>query len=442
VGLLLVILLLWPFPAPSQANQAPARWPIESLSVTGNSRYQAERILAAAGLTVGQVAGKEELEAARARLMDTGVFASIGYRYGPAPSNKGFRVTYEVIEAPDVYPFRFERLDASPKEMEDWLRRSEPLFSDRVPATPPVLKRYASAVEAFLASQGKKETVVGGLAPDDAGQMVVVFSPAAPPPTVAQVVFTGNSTVTTPILQNVMAGVAVGTPYTEARFRQVLEANVRPLYDAIGRVRVAFPKVTVQPAKDVLGVAVTVEVQEGEVYSLDKVDLEGGGIPEKELLRAANFKTGDVADFKQIDAGLDRMKKRLTRDGFMHPQTRVDRTIRDAEKKVDLVVHVDPGVRYVFGKLTVEGLDLNGEAAVRKSWSMKQGAPFDGEYPDYFLGRIREDGLFDNLGKTRSAIRVDEQARTVDVTLSFAAPEKPARPGDLRRFPGGIPRGY
>lgn len=439
MGLLLVLLLFWPFPAPSQTNQPPDRWPIESLSVTGNSRYATGRILAVAGLKVGQIAGKEDLEAARARLMDSGVFASIAYSFGPSPSNKGFRVTYEVVEAPDVYPFRFERLDASSKEMEDWLRRSDPLFSDRIPATRPVLKRYAGALEAFLASQGKKETVAGGLAPDDAGQMVVVFSPAAPPPSVAQVMFTGNTTISTPVLQNVMAGVAVGTLYTEARFRQVLEANVRPLFEAAGRIRVAFPKVTAEPAKDVSGVAVTVEVQEGEVYSLDKVKLDGVGLPEKELLRAAAFKTGEVADFKEIDAGLDRMKKRLTRDGFMHPQTRVDRTIRDGEKKVDIVVHVEPGTRYVFGKLTVEGLDLNGEAALRKSWGMKPGAPFDAQYPDYFLGRIREDGLFDNLGKTKSAIRVDEQSHVVDVTLSFAAPEKPPRP---ERFPGGIPRGY
>jgi outer membrane protein assembly factor BamA len=391
---------------------------------------------------VGQVAGKEDLEAARARLMDSGVFASIAYSFGPAPSNKGFRVTYEVIEAPDVFPFRFERLDASPKEMEDWLRRSDPLFLDRIPATQPVLKRYSRSVEAYLASQGKKETVVGGLTPDDAGQMVVVFSPAAPPPSVAQVMFTGNTTISTPILQNVMAGVAVGTLYTEARFRQVLDANIRPLYDAAGRIRVAFPKVTVEPAKDVQGVAVSVEIQEGEVYSLDKVKFDGTGLPEKELLRVADFKTGEVANFKEIDAGLDRMKKRLTRDGYMHPQTRVDRAIRDSEKKVDLVVHVDPGTRYVFGKLTLEGLDINGEAAIRKIWSMKPGAPFDTQYPDYFLSRIREDGLFDNLGKTTSAIRVDEQSHTVDVTLSFAAPEKPARPEDLPRFPGGIPRRY
>ena len=43
------------------------------------------------------------------------------------------------------------------------------------------------------------------------------------------------------------------------------------------------------------------------------------------------------------------------------------------------------------------------------------------DYPDYFLEQIREQGLFDGLGKTRSSIKVDEQSRIVDVTLNFGA---------------------
>jgi outer membrane translocation and assembly module TamA len=86
---------------------------------------------------------------------------------------------------------------------------------------------------------------------------------------------------------------------------------------------------------------------------------------------------------------------------------------------VDLTIHVEPGPQYVFGKLAVQGLDIIGEAAIRRIWGMKPGAPFDAGYPDYFLTRVREDGLFDNLGKTKSAIKLDEQAHTVDVTLVF-----------------------
>jgi len=99
----------------------------------------------------------------------------------------------------------------------------------------------------------------------------------------------------------------------------------------------------------------------------------------------------------------------------------VDRHPDDKKKTVDLVFKPELGTQYMFGKLTVEGLDILSEPSVRKLWTMKEGKPFNADYPDYFLEQIREQGLFDGLGKTRSSLKVDEQNRIVDVTLSFGA---------------------
>ncbi len=261
--------------------------------------------------------------------------------------------------------------------------------------------------------------MTGKLTADDAGRLVVVFSPTAPPPAVAEVRFTGNTVVPVIALQSAITGVAIGMPYNEARFRQLLETSIRPLYDARGRIRVTFPKLQVEKAQQVNGVAVTVDVVEGDVYQLGEVRFQGEGLPEKELRKEGDFKAGDFANFAAIEAGLDRIKKLLRRQGFLKPETSLERLVDDQKKKVDLIVHVDKGPRYVFGKLTIEGLDLNAEAAVRRLWGAKQGAPFDEDYPEYFLKRIREDGVFDNLGKTKSAVKIDQQSRTVDVTLLF-----------------------
>ena len=66
---------------------------------------------------------------------------------------------------------------------------------------------------------------------------------------------------------------------------------------------------------------------------------------------------------------------------------------------------------------------------------MKEGKPFNADYPDYFLEQIREQGLFDGLGKTRSSVKVDEQNRIADVTLSFEASKESdgASPATSRR---------
>jgi outer membrane protein insertion porin family len=64
---------------------------------------------------------------------------------------------------------------------------------------------------------------------------------------------------------------------------------------------------------------------------------------------------------------------------------------------------------------------------IRRRWGLKPGAPFDVEYPDYFLNRVREDGLFDNLGQTKPSVKVDDKTQTVDVTLAFHGEPKPGR---------------
>ncbi len=414
-----------------QAVQPAIRWPIESLAVEGNSLYSSAEILSAAGLKLGQPAGKEEFEAARQRLMTTGFFGSAGYRFKPAPSGKGIVATLEVAEITDVYPIRFERLDTPSPELEDCLRRSDPLFRQKIPPSLPILDRYAKAIQACLAARGHSAPVVGKLSADKSNQFAVVFSPAAPPPSVAEVRFTGNSVLPASALQLAIAGVAIGVPYTESGFRELLDSSVRPLYEARGRIRVTFPKLTIEKSQEVAGVAVTVEVVEGEVYKLGEVSLAGQGLPEADLRKAAAFRTGEIADFSQIGASVDRMKQRLRRSGYLRPDASVEQVIHDDQKSVDLIVHLDKGAQFLFGKLAVQGLDLDGEAAVRQLWAVKPGAPLDAEYPDFFLTTLREDGVFDNLGKTKAETKIDEPSHSVDVTLVFSRADKPA--SDPRR---------
>jgi len=52
-------------------------------------------------------------------------------------------------------------------------------------------------------------------------------------------------------------------------------------------------------------------------------------------------------------------------------------------------------------------------------WGMAKGRPFNPNYPDRFLSRVKEGGVFDNLNKTRSETKVSKGDHTVDVTLYF-----------------------
>jgi len=158
--------------AQSAGSTVPAaRWPIESLRVEGNHTYTAEQILAVAGLTVGQVAGKPEFEAARKRLTDTGAFETVGYKFTPG-SAKGYAALIQVLEVQQAYPAEFENLHVSEQDLRAALRQKDPLFaSGKLAATQPAFERYKNWVEEFVAAKGQPEKIAVGVAPIATGEL-------------------------------------------------------------------------------------------------------------------------------------------------------------------------------------------------------------------------------------------------------------------------------
>ena len=401
-----------------------AKYPIATLAVEGIRNYSSEQILDVAGLKVGQSVGKEDFEAAHNRLVATGAFETVGYRFAPDPNGSGYDATLRVTEV-ETLPVRFQELGAPDGDVEAALRARNPLFSmDKLAASRAVVDRHTAWIQEYLATRGITGKIAGNVAPwPDA--LAVVFRPAKNLPAVAQVTFEGNQALSQEDLRAAIAPVAVGAAYTEEKFRDLLESSIRPLYEAHGHVRVTFPKLRAEPATDVVGVHVFVTVDEGNDYKLGKVAVAGPApLRPQDLIKAAEFKAGEAANFDRVNEGLEKVRKALRHAGYLDAKVTADRDVHDAEKTVDLALRVDAGAQYLMGKLTVIGLDLNGEAEMNRIWSVKEGQPFDAEYPDLFLARVRQQGMFDNLGETKPETKVDPQRHTVDVTLRFAGAVK------------------
>jgi outer membrane protein assembly factor BamA len=400
------------------APSAAAAFPVETLKVEGNTHFPTEKILAVAGLKVGSPAAKESFEAAREHLLATGAFHSVGYEYKPSAAGTGYDATFQVVEVEQLFPYRFEDLPGSEEALRAGLRKQEPLFGDQIPASAEVLNRFARTIEQ-LAGGGAK--VVGKLSLEIPNQPAIVFRPATPRANVAEVRFAGNEVLPSTLLVNTLSGVAIGVPYSEPSMRLLVESSVRRLYEARGRIRVTFPKIAAEksPRADVDGVVVTVTVNEGPSYSLGSVRFAGVSDAE-ELKKVADFRSKDLANFDDIQSGVDRVYQRYRGKGYLRVSGRIERQINDQQHTVDLVVTVEPGAQYLMGKLEIIGLDIMSEPPIRKVWALKPGAPFQPEYPDGFLGSLREQGVFENLGKTSSETHVDDQTHTVDVTLRFS----------------------
>jgi outer membrane protein assembly factor BamA len=416
------------------AKKAPAevssRWPVERLTVEGNRNYTREQVLAVAGLKVGQLAGKAEFEAARDRLTATGVFETVGYKFEPGPNKQGFVASFQVTEVEPAYPVRFEGLRMLNEDIESVLRAKDTLYSPaRLPASKPVIDRYTAWIQEYLVSQGLTEKISGQVTQLAAEQFAIVFRPARNLPAVAQVTFQGNQVVPQGVLRETVHTTAIGSPYTESAFRELLNNAVRPVYEQRGRVRVSFPEVRAEPVSDVEGVHVFVKIDEGQSYELGKVEIAGPSpVDASVLIKAGDFKTGDVANFDRVNEGLEKIRVAVRRAGYLDAKVTSERSIDDARKAVDVAVHIEPGAQYAMGKLTIVGLDLNGEAEITRIWTLKEGKTLNPEYPDHFLNRIKEEGLFDGLGAAKADMKVDAAKHTADVTLTFTGEDPSKQP--------------
>ncbi len=233
-----------------------------------------------------------------------------------------------------------------------------------------------TVIEDYLARTNRKVSVAGRVATEDSGELVVLFRPTKMPPSVAEVRFVGNSVIPTTTLQNAVTGAAVGFVYREKRFREQLELALRPLYEARGYVRVAFPKIETTPAPDVNGLITTVTVEEGAAYKLEKVDVTGGPIEARKLLDVGDFKTNETFDVKAIDVGKDKILRLLRKDGYIRAKLTYARKIDDTKKALVLTLVLEPGPQYKFRNLVLKGLDINSEPVIRKLWALKPGSPF------------------------------------------------------------------
>lgn len=414
-----------------QASAQEGTYVLQSVAVTGLEHFTMRQVAPVLGLEVGQQVKMEDIEKARDRLLATGCFEGIGWRYELAPP-RGLEVTFEVTEPAQFLPWMLDRVPVQREEFEARAREEFPLMRETLPPSDLVLERLAAVLEKLAEERGKKEPMAGRVMLVGKDQLTIVLGPKAPPPNIADVQFVNTKALRADYLQKEMRQLAIGMPFFEPNFRFLLENQIRPYYDAVGRLKAQWKSITAAPAPGMFGVVVTVEVDEGPVYKLERIQVRGTPLSEDEIQELGQFKTGETAAMSEIGKGILRVLDRLKEQGHMKASYKAMRRILEDRQAVELVVDVDPGPVYTMGRLEIRGLDLESEPVIRKMWAIKPGEPYRGGYAAAFVQRVREMDLFDFLSDIKYEERVDEKSLSVDVTLRFVG-EKP-KPAPKRPF--------
>jgi outer membrane protein assembly factor BamA len=368
---------------------------VSRIEIEGLQRFERAAIVSAIGVKVGATAGKTDFDAACRRLVETGLFQGCNWKYDPV-SRTAVALTFSLEEAPADQTVRLTIPGVDEKELWEWLRTNEPLVQPKMPGSDAATTFYTQAIQRFL----KKEVVSSVDTNLNSRETTLVFRPSNLPK-VESVRFEGAQAIPPATLEKVLTPIARGTAFTEYDVQQLLNLNIRPMYENLGRLNVKFPSIKA------VGGVVTIQVEEGQVYKIGAVKVTGA--PEIQL------PVGQTAEWNRVVDALEKATAELRNGGYLQARYNVDRSLQN--DIVDLAIAFKPGPLITFNALRLEGLNVPQEANIRKLWKLPVGAPMNESYISDFLK-----SAFGKLGSEYNGVAQQFEPAgptAVDVVITF-----------------------
>ncbi len=331
----------------------------KTIQFKGDPEYSNEELMAAAGLKAGTALSSEEIKAHSQKLMDTGVFDTVNFKFD------GVDLVYSLAPNTALYPIRLGNLPLTPgKDLDAALHQRLPLYHGKTPFDGGLTEQVRAALEEMLAAKGIQATVA--VAPFTDQKLVqvtaIVFSITSPAVRVGEIHLQGVS------------------PEMQAKVKLVADRTAKAPYDtenAAGNIEHAFAlfyrdegyaAVKVHAAQssnlavgsENIEIPFNVTVEEGRHYKLGAIHLPSG-----ELLTAAEIDKAagagsNATEKMSIRGGVTLRSALLLVTGQCKAKGHMECVVTphpqydDVNGIANYTFEVEPGPVYTMGKLILE----------------------------------------------------------------------------------------
>lgn len=181
------------------------------------------------------------------------------------------------------------------------------------------------------------------------------------------------------------------------------------------RFNIESTQVSVSPEKD--GVYITINVTEGDVYSVNELKVAGNLVlDEAEFTRLYMIRSGDTFSRRLVTYSSDLMSKRLGNDGYTFAKVDGIPKIHDEDKTVDITFFVEPGKRTYVRSLNFAGNDTTKDEVLRREMLQMEGGWASTDKIEAGKRRLNQLGFFKTVNVETPAVPgTDDQ---VDVNYS------------------------
>jgi len=417
----------------SASRKAPAATKLIALKATGTARYTDKEILAASGLQLGQNAADSDFKEAVRHLGDSGLFSDIVYSYSSSGAGVKLEVQLADIDKSKLVPAQFENFVwFTDDELRTAVERRVPLFKQFLPLTGNLPDELSEALQAILTEKQfpgrvnylrKAEESSGALS-------AIVYRVEEVSIRIRGFEFPGASPEQAALLTTAAHRVT-GAEYARSSLAAVAKLDLLPVYLRHGYLKAAFgpsearvvpqpPPTTDAQAPNELLVDAIVPVAPGKAYSTTGVDWKGNSaITSGELAPIVHMPPGQPADAVRFLRDIENVDKLYRSRGYMAIEIKPEAQLDDEKSTVHYDLNVVEGDLYKMGELEILGLDTQATARMRAAWTLREGQPYNADYPKKFLEDTRQivpRGVPWNITVHES---LDAKEKTVDVEIRF-----------------------
>jgi outer membrane protein assembly factor BamA len=404
--------------------QKPAT--LRRIEFVGLKKMTAVQAIETSGLKVGDPFTPEIADAASEKLMQSGLFKKLSYRVRTADNEA--TVIFEVEEQSRNLPVVFENFVwFSEDEIARAIRQDVPFFDGTAPEAGTTTDKIAAALQRLLTQKkitGHVEHMpYGDLAK---GRQEILFTVEGVKIPVCSLHFPGANVISEADLIKASQAL-LKADYSRKDAGGFANYTLFPLYRHLGYLRAQFKEPTAAPEERCAGgVALTIPVDEGVVYSWDAADWAGNqALTKEDLTTALGMKTGELADGFKIDKGLKEVRKAYGKRGYVGAGFKESIEFDDAIRRVSYRFSVIEGQRYFMGNLIVNGLPPAEVDRLKEKWTLGSNAVFDESYFDDFRQTGLREFMTGFMQRTGSRAKLEVEMKpnaarqTVDVIFTF-----------------------
>ncbi len=356
---------------------------ITKISISGNKKIEADAIRAKLKSRVGEPINVDDVRADVQNIFEMGYFYNI--EVSEEKATGGVELSYKVTEKPSIVEIIYkgnDKIEKDDLQEASGIKQYTILDQNKLQEAVGKMSKLYEDKGFFLARVQYQVETIKALDEKGGEEVKVIFNIKENDKVrVKKITFLGNHAVTDLKLKSAIqtqeggffSFISSSGSYKQEVFDRDLQI-LNFLYFNEGYVQVKIDRPEVYVTPDKRSVYITIRIEEGEQFSVGKVDFAGDLLFSKdELFEATQIQKSGIFVYETLQKDLKALQFKYGDLGYAFANIIPRTQLREKERLVDIVFEIEKGQKVYFGNFTVTGNTKTRDKVIRRELRIQEG---------------------------------------------------------------------